>query len=64
MIWDDIKAHRPNQCLDMSPQLQRTIREWLRVYAELAGETPQPGWYLYRRCGLAARPGWQASDGC
>jgi site-specific recombinase XerD len=40
MIWTNQKAHRPDQCLDMSPGLNQCLREWLRIYEELAGEAP------------------------
>ena len=41
LTWTNQKAHRPNQVLDMSPGLQRCLREWLAVYSELEGETPE-----------------------
>jgi integrase len=47
MVWHNQKAHRPNQVLDMSPQLQASLREWLAVYEDLAGEKPKPSWYLF-----------------
>lgn len=45
--WDNQKAHRPAQVMDMSPRLQECLREWLDLYAQLLGRPLRPADYLF-----------------
>jgi integrase len=55
LSWENRKAHRPNQVLDMSPALQECLGRWLELYAVLArgqglvepGGELKASWYLF-----------------
>jgi hypothetical protein len=40
----------------MNAPLNHCIREWLKIYEELAGENPKPGWYLFPGLALEGLP--------
>lgn len=47
LTWTNQKAHRPNQVLDMSPDLQDCLRRWLDLYRSLLGRDLRPSDYLF-----------------
>lgn len=47
LTWTNQKAHRPNQVLDMSPDLQDALSRWMTVYRNLLGRDLRPADYLF-----------------
>lgn len=47
LTWTNQKAHRPNQVLDMSPDLQDCLRRWMETYRQLTGRELRPSDYLF-----------------
>jgi integrase len=47
LTWTNAKAHRPNQVLDMSPDLQDCLSRWMAAYTEMLGRELRPSDYLF-----------------